>query len=685
MKKIYLLLFTFFFFNFYGQVFNGNGGTIINNGGQETPFNLTVSGLSPATIDSTFGVEEVCITLNHIAVEELNVYLVSPSGIRVELTGVLSNSGTNYSNTCFNNHQPQSVTTSAAPYTGFFRPVGNLGRFNTGKPGNGTWKLYVKDFVFPANQGSLVSWSLKFSSNPAKPVILKSSNLPLVFLNTGGTKLTDQDLIVDFGIIDNGSNRNYLTDPKNNYNGKAVAHLRGSSSKMFEKNNIKIELKDASGVNDVNASLLGMPAESDWILTAGYSDKSLLRNALSQYLYTQMGNYSPRFRFVELILNGEYFGVYMLIEQIKRGKDRVDISKTTPIDNQFPYVTGGYIVQINREDDAGWYSLFPGVSGSNAKFYYQYNYPRHDDITPQQQGYIKAVLDTFETVMQSSNFAHPTTGYKRYIKDNSFVDFMILNEFSKNPDAYRLSTYLYKDNALDGGKFTIGPVWDYDISWHNANFGNASVPQYWQYQVPNNVYPIPTWWTKLMSDPAFKDKLYCRYHSLRQGILSNNSIYQYIDAMAAYLDEAQKRNFKQFPILGAYIYPNPQNQTGANYASEVSDLKAWISSRSQWLDVSVPGYCANVGVEEITVSSELMIYPNPFSESFKIKLHVAEKEDVQIELYNLLGDRIVQRKVSSVDKGDFTYELQTENLSAGTYIVKVNAGTQSFYKKIIKA
>jgi hypothetical protein len=685
MKKIYFLYLTVFFSNFYSQVFTGAGGSVLNNGGQETPFNINVVGLSPANIDSVFGVEEVCISLNHAAVEELNVYLISPSGIKVELTGVLTCSGTNYSNTCFNNHHPNSITTAGAPYSGVFRPVGNLGRFNTGKPGNGGWKLFVKDFVAPGNQGTLLNWSIKFSYNPAKPVMLHSSNLPLVFLNTNGQNLKDDDIIVDFGVIDNGPNRNNINDPKNNYNGKAAAHLRGSSSKMFEKNNIKVELKDASGVNDVDASLLGMPAESDWILTACYSDKSLLRNALTQHLYSQMGHYSPRYRFVELVLNGEYFGVYMLMEQIKRGKDRVAISKTTPLDNQFPYVTGGYIVQINRTDDPGWYSLHPGISNNNAKFYYQYNYPRSEEITPQQQGYIKAVLDTFENVMASPSFADPNNGYTRYVRENTFVDYFILNELSKNPDAYRLSTYLYKENAFNGGKISIGPVWDYDISWHNANFGNASSHQSWQYQVPNSSFPIPTWWTKFMTDASFKDKLYCRYHSLRQNVLSNSKIYEYIDGMAVYLDEAQKRNFRQFPILGAYIYPNPQNQNGANYATEVSDLKTWVANRSGWLDTSVPGFCANVGVEELlSFDSDLIIYPNPFSESFKIKMNLGQKENAKLELYNLLGDRLMNITISSSGSGEISHELEAGSLSEGTYIIKIDIGKRSYYKKIIK-
>jgi len=684
MKNIFISLLSFFYFTVNGQVFNGTGGTVLNNGGQETNFYLNVSGLNPSQIDSVFGLEEVCINISHAALQELNVVIVSPSGIQVDLTSALSCSGSDFSGTCFNNSSLNSVTTGSAPYAGAFKPVGNLGRFNTGKPGNGTWKLVVKDFVAPANTGTVVSWSLKFSNTPARPVILKSSNLPLVFINTS-QPLSDNDQLVDFGVIDNGSTRNNITDPKNNFNGKAVCHLRGSSSKMFEKKNIKVELKDAAGVNDAMVSLLGMPAESDWILTACYPDKTLMRNALTQYLFSQMGNYSPRTRFVEVILNGEYFGVYTLMEQVKRGNNRVDISKLEPIDNQFPYVTGGYILQINRSDDPGWYSLYPGLSATNAKFYYQYNYPKAELITSQQKSYVKAVLDSFETVMQSPSFSNSVTGYKKYVDENSFIDYFIINELSKNPDAYKLSTYLYKDNIKDGGKFHIGPVWDFDIAWHNCNFGDAFLEQYWQHLIPNDSIPIPTWWQKFLQDPAFKDKLYCRYHTLRLNLLSNNKIYEYIDATATLLNESQQRNFRQFPTIGAYIFPNPQNQAGATYLGEVNDLKVWVSKRAAWMDTNIPGYCSNVSVTANSLTEkDLNIYPNPFSNSVRVELYSQESANIRFDLYTLIGDKVLSVTADNKVQGEYSRELNTEGLVAGTYILKVSVNNILHYKKIIK-
>ncbi|MCE3259999.1 MAG: Spore coat protein CotH, partial [Bacteroidetes bacterium] len=340
--------------------------------------------------------------------------------------------------------------------------------------------------------------------------------------------------------------------------------------------------------------------------------------------------------------------------------------------------------QINRTDDPGWVSTTSGVSNTAAKFYYQYNYPQADEITVTQKNYIKSVLDTFETVMISSNYADPVTGYKKYVNDDSFIDFLIINELSKNPDAYRLSTYLYKDNFMDGGKIHAGPVWDYDLAWHNCNYGNAFNEMYWQFEVPNDIFPAPVWWDKMMDDNNFKNKLYCRYHTLRLGILSNNSLYQYIDQSAAMLGESQQRNFRQFPIMGAYIFPNPQSQTGATYAGEVQDLKTWISKRTAWLDANIPGYCSNVGIAEAELRSNILnVFPNPFTDEFSVWIHPTEPSSLKLEVYNVLGDQVFILNESKI-AGEYKTSIPAAQLKAGTYFVRTTLNEKVFYKKVIK-
>ena len=173
--------------------------------------------------------------------------------------------------------------------------------------------------------------STSSGNNNLNVVSFTSSNLPIVVINTHGQQIPDDyKIIADMGIIYNGEGvRNNLTDPFNNYNGKIGIEIRGSSSQMFPKKQYAVETKDANG-NDLDVSLLGFPPEEDWILYAPYNDKSLIRDVLVYKLANDMGRYASRSKFCELVLNGEYMGIYVLFEKIKRDANRVNIKKMEP-------------------------------------------------------------------------------------------------------------------------------------------------------------------------------------------------------------------------------------------------------------------------------------------------------------------------------------------------------------------
>ena len=685
MKRIATILFSCFSFYAQSQVFTGTTGPIQNNG-QDTYFNVSVSGLSPAQIDSTFGIETVCININHPAIEELYIYLQSPAGNIVELAGWGNCKGINYTNTCFNSQVSTSVTLGTAPYAGSYRPIGYLGRFNTGQAGNGTWNLIVHDGVAFVNAGSVISWSIQFGNSPSHPVRFTSSNLPIVVLNTNNQTISDLKIIIGMGIIDNGLNRNNKTDPFNSYNAKATISFHGSSTKNFEKKPYNFQTDDLSGVS-FNTPLLGMPIDNDWVLLAPYQDKSLMRIPLTYDLYRKMGHYAARFKNVEMILNNEYQGVYSVAEKLKQGSNRINISKLTTTDNSSPNITGGYILDIDRPTAAGWSSLFPGESTNN-HFYYQYVYPKDSVITAPQKAYIKSFVDSFETVMNSPSFADPWIGYAKYIAVGSFIDFFIVNELSKNTDAYKLSTYMYKDNIAKGGKLHIGPVWDYDIAWHNCDYGNAFDPNLWQYQIQDTTHPIPTWWKRFMKDTTFVNALYCRWNQLRQNILSLNSLNSYIDSSALALNESQQRNFIQWPVLGVYIYPNPQNQTGATYQSEVADVKNWIANRVAWMDgamvdnctaVGIIPHCVGLGVEENNIVTNVIVYPNPFQSATIFELQLTKDADVSLKIVDVMGKEVSALVNEHKPSGELKIIFDRKQIPAGIYFyqLKIDGATKA--------
>jgi subtilisin-like proprotein convertase family protein len=685
MRQIPVILFLLLSFYAKSQVFPGTGGVIQNNG-VETYFSLPVS-LVQAQLDNNFGVQEVCINISHPAVEELYIYLQSPSGTIVELTDGNNCKGANYTNTCFSNTAGTSVTLGTAPYSGNHKSVGFLGRFNNGQTGTGTWNLIVKDYLAFVGAGSVIDWSIRFSNSPVAPLLFASSDLPIVVINTSGQTISDVRILASMGIIYNGAGvRNYMTDPLNDYNGYSKIRFRGNSTKNFEKKPYSVETSDAAGV-DFAVSLLGMPVESEWVLVAMYQDKSLIRVPMTYDLSRKMGNYAARYKTVEVVINNEYQGVYALMEKLKRGAERIDVKKLSPLENAAPAITGGYIVKIDRADEPGWSSLHPGDAVNNAHFYYQYVYPK-DSITVPQMTYIKAFVDTFETIMSYPNYyADPWAGYQRYIDIASLVDFFIINELSKNVDAYRLSTYLYKDKITQGGKLHIGPVWDYDLAWHNCNYSNSFDPTGWQYQLTDTMLPTPIWWTRFMQDTSFTNTLYCRWTQLRPNVLSNSALFSYIDSSALALNESQQRNFIQWPILGAYIAPNPQNQSGATYQSEVTDLKNWIASRAGWMDGMITGHCPVIGVEENIAENNLVVYPNPSQGMFNVKcLQVAAPSGMDngktltLEIYNILGKILFTSTInhqplaidfSSQPKGIYFYQLSINNsIKAGKIIIQ---------------
>lgn len=526
------------------------------------------------------------------------------------------------------------------------------------------------------------------------PLNFTSSNLPIVVINTNNQAIPDDPKIMaDMGIIWNGvGNRNYMTDPFNHYNGKVGIEVRGSSSQMFPKKSYGMELWDVNG-NAIDSGLIGMPAESDWILSASYSDKSLLNNYMTYDLSAMMGWYASRCEFVEVVLNGQYIGVYVLMEKIKRDNNRVDLANLQPTDITGDELSGGYIIKIDKttgNGGNGWTSAYaPDTAINGQTIYYQYEYPSETEIMPQQQAYIQAYVDSFETALAGPNYLHPTLGYKNFINMNSFIDYLLLNEMSRNIDGYRLSTFLYKDKDSNGGKLTIGPVWDYDIAWGNANYCGSPSTTGWAYDFaltcPGDYWQIPFWWDRFMTDTAFTNQLRCRWEELKVTALSVSYLHNYIDSMGVYLNESQQRNFQQWPILGQYVWPNP-SPIPTTYQGELNELKTFITARWAWLDANIPGQ-ANCNLTSTPTVSEnksnLALYPNPTNGATTLGYSCATPENITVTITDLSGRLISEPLLVSSSAGYNTVALPTTTLSAGTYIVTVNGSTRQSSTLII--
>ena len=359
-----------------------------------------------------------------------------------------------------------------------------------------------------------------------------SSNLPLVVMDTDAVKVDRDKLWDDDGtrawapvdatfipLEDDGLAR--LTGPPE-YAGRGGLHVRGTSSaEEYDKKSYAFETWDPSD-QDQDVSLLGLPAEEDWVLHGPYSDKTLMRNALAYEWSRRIGRYAARTSFVELFvvdnrrseLNWDHYrGVYTFMEKIKRDDNRVDIAKLEPEDDSEPQISGGYLLRVDwvteAEEAAGL------VETDRCACELQLASPDPDDITGAQRTWLEAWLDDFEGALLGDGFADPDQGYAAWIDVDSFVDYLLIQELARNVDAYVLSTWLQKDRE---GPLAMGPVWDFNGSMGNADYFEAWDTEGWHFDNPefpaDNVWAA-CWWSRLLDDPAFRASVATRWVALR--------------------------------------------------------------------------------------------------------------------------------------------------------------------------
>ncbi len=411
-----------------------------------------------------------------------------------------------------------------------------------------------------------------------EPVSAFTSNLPIIVLHTAGqhfSKETSRVIRAEFFDTEDGKT-SFKSKPA--YEGLIDIHLRGHSSLELPKHSYTVHMLDAK-TNQTKVALLGLPKEEDWVLYAPFEDKTMIRDVLAFQLASKMGRYAPRTRYVELFLsrseNGvsmrDYAGVYVLMEKIKRGEDRVKIAKLTPEDRTEPEISGGYIVKRDHDERNG-----SRIRTSYGGPYY-FVYPNPEKVTAQQKAWLKDYLSSFESALYSSDFKDPKTGYAAYLDVDAFIDAHWLVEMSKNVDGFRYSSFLTKDR---GGKLKPGPPWDWNRSFGNANYYNGDRVNgwYWAKLRPHEI----SWYRRLREDPDFEERCVARWFELRKNVFDPKKINATIDQLAAQLEDAQHRNFKRWPILGQQVTCNAY--VGDSYEDEVRWLKEWVTGRIAWID-----------------------------------------------------------------------------------------------------
>lgn len=392
-----------------------------------------------------------------------------------------------------------------------------------------------------------------FDASDDAPVSSPGS-LPTISIDTGGASIDRDNYIAATMDIS-------ATADEPAWSGTLQIRGRGNSTWGMPKKPYKLKL-------DSKDKLLGMSKNKHWALLANYADKSLLRTTLGMRMGEGLGMaWSPDSRYARLVLNGQYEGVYQLIETIRVDSRRVDITEMEPGDVALPEVSGGYLFEIDQRRDCDWSLLI--VTPHNVPICI--DTPDEDDIVPQQHDYLAGYLQGTEEALHAPDFADPAVGYRAWLDTGSFIDWYLVNELAANVDAASFSSiWNYKDRD---GKLMRGPLWDFDLGDGNAYYCACADPQgFW--------IRGGTWYDRMFLDPAFAAAVRARWDAVKAGLI--DGLPAQVDLIAGELRGDAGDNFASWPILGDYVWPNVV-VTGS-WEGEVAYVKEWMRLRIEWLD-----------------------------------------------------------------------------------------------------
>ncbi|MBM3847417.1 MAG: hypothetical protein FJ405_14190, partial [Verrucomicrobia bacterium] len=510
----------------------------------------------------------------------------------------------------------------------------------------------LKARVFPAQGSGLLPGPVEARNYVLLEtnVVNFTSKLPILVMSTSGRPI-GPDVVSGsprvegtFLVMDTGLNGRSSFSGQPEFLGNAGYEIFGQTSSGFSKPPYRIEVHDAMG-EDLDIPLLGLPAEADWKLRNPFNDKTVMNDFLAYELFDLMGNYSPRRRYVEVFVDTgggklrypqDYLGVMFLFESIKAGKNRVDIKRLGPLDTTEPDISGGYIF---KKDKPSPNDLdFTTVGGSNLGFPGQAlklheprpielrTAPSSTRLTPSgsnQLGSLVRYLNRMERALYTNNWLSltGTNHYSHYLDIDSFVDFHWLVEFTKQIDGVRLSTYFHKDR---GGKVKAGPVWDWNLSFGNADYLRGGQTNGWYYAEEDQgmsanehiwlrrlINGSPNMGTLLADgsgngpgpggDPDFNQKIADRWGILRTNLFNATNLWGRIDKISSFLDESVARDLwgkYRAEVVGVDLWPNPDGTgdgrdvdfakplfyRGTTANSIIGQMKKWVHGRYLWID-----------------------------------------------------------------------------------------------------
>ena len=428
------------------------------------------------------------------------------------------------------------------------------------------------------------------------------THLPLVIIDTGGEEIpgiplgedgvplgqndtkyeyTDVSLAEDGSktifcqvtVIDNTERNNHPSDGAT-VESAAQIRIRGNTSRMFDKKGYLLRTTKDDGITNRDVEMLGMDAHHEWALHGPYLDKTLIRNYMWYNIAGEIMDYAPNARFCEVIINGEYQGLYLMVETITSGEGaRLDLTEP-----ESDYQTEiSYVVRLDRGSSTEIKNIetFTQYALRNLQII-DIVYPGLGNLTRERVEWIEQDLSDFEKSLYSYDYNTEPYAWWNDADVDSFAEYFIINEFTCNYDVGARSTYLYKDIR---GKYKMC-IWDMNsccIYFHDSQI----MPQHFQMQ---NI----TWFYMMMKDENFVERIIERYWELRETFLSEEYLSQYIDQTIEYLGPAIGRNFEVWGYSFEEYRPlAPDSRNPDDYADAVDQLKDFCRDRGYWMDENI--------------------------------------------------------------------------------------------------
>ena len=498
--------------------------------------------------------------------------------------------------------------------------------------------------------------------------LFQLTNLPLVVVNTEGMCMMqskDDKINSTVHIISDGGT-SLLSKKDTECKG------RGNASWNFPKKPMRLKFPKKQTV------LPDAPAKcKKWTLINNYGDKSLMRNKIAFHMSRGIGlSYTPYCQFVDLIFNGEYQGCYQLCDQVEVNPGRVEITEMTPDDIEGEALTGGYFIEIDAyaNQEASWFESLRGTPVTIKS-------PDDDEITPEQSAYIKDYFNKFETAVFTYGFTSETTGYRKYLNLDSFLQYFIVGELDGNTD-YFWSIYMSKERGEE--QFVVGPVWDVDLGFDNdyRTYPIAGKNDY-IYRSGGSVASDAVKRLAdriLIADAKSRERLKYLWSDARVNRHYNPTYYcKLVDRYAEQLAESQELNFKRWNILGESVHMNPA--VSGSYEGEVQRVKDYLNERFAQLDriigtVEVEVTNPDIDQEELEDDGTGAVEQVKTSNRCRVAVDGACVRFIDTE-----GDYAIYTMSGTIaDRGNCSRVL-SRPLESGIYIVVTPGGTAKLIVK----